>query len=229
MRNFTFILAVIFFNSCASYQNGNVAQTIDTQNNLKESNLKLKVTGFADRELSTKYFTYLQVEFGNNSDKWIEVEKVFMLYKGTKLKVVLGSRLTDWANAIQNKIDVDRNNKLTVMGAITAFAAVGAVTNINDGNMAASSSYATVMSGTAIAMEVNELSNKITDIERAKIFPENHLYSSFSVPPGLVSKRWLLLQHPEGLTVGTFVFEVFYKDNTKERYSVNINNFNSLN
>lgn len=39
-----------------------------------------------------------------------------------------------------------------------------------------------------------KLFSKISDIERSKLVPEDHLYTPTSIPPHLVMKKWLLLQ-----------------------------------
>ena len=222
---YLFLLLCFQLISCASYQNGHKAvesTSTKSSNTNKPVKSKILVTAYQDREYSTAHFSYIQVEFGNKSDEWFEVNKVLLKYKGSDLQIVLGKRLVDWGKSIKNKVAVDRHNTQMIYGAIAATATIGGYNSARKGNIAATESYVAVMSGAALAGSVNQLSNEISDLERSTIFPSDHLYSPFSTPPGLVSKKWILLQHAPGAQIEKLVFEVFLKNGDKKSYSVTI-------
>ncbi len=93
-----------------------------------------------------------------------------------------------------------------ILGIIAAGAVVAAGSNDQSGNIANSKLYLSVATGALLINDFNKISDTITDIERVKLFPKNHLYTNFQVPPGLVSKKWILIQHPNGLGIKDFVF-----------------------
>ncbi len=208
--------------SCASYQNGHEAK-IETNYNTTISSEDILVTADTNDEYSTDYFSYIQVEFGNQTDKWKDVKKVLLNVKGNELKIVLGQRLNDWSKSIQNKVDVDRQNLDMTLGLVTALAAAAAISSAKSDNTQSTKAYLNVMAGTAIASEVNSLSDKISDIERTKIFPDSHLYSPFSLPPGLVNKRWILVQHSKDVMIDKLSFDIFFKNDKKRTYIVSLN------
>ena len=130
--------------------------------------------------------------------------------------------MVDWGKSIKNKVAVDRHNYEMVLGALMAGAVIGASSSANSGSVNATKNYALVMGGATITGTVNELTTKVSDLERTQIFPENHLYSPFSVPPGLVSKRWILIQYKPGIQINNFSFDIYYKDGKKTTYNVAI-------
>ncbi len=213
----SFLCLSLFLFSCASYQNGKVAN--EYGKTLKKD---LYVTAYQDFEYSTPHFSYIQVEFGNKTNDWFDVSKVLVNYKGDDLQIVLGPRLVDWANGIENKVAVDRHNNDLLLGTLAVGAMVAASSSANQGNFAATQSYIAVMAGTAVAGSVNELSNEVSDIERAKVFPQGHLYTPFSAAPGLVNKRWILIQHAPGVQITSFSFDVYLKNKEKRTYNVKI-------
>ena len=207
--------------SCASYQSGHTAK-IEKDGKILENTQDIKVTAFQDDEYSTEYFTFIQVEFGNNTDEWKDVNKVLLNVVGDDVKIILGQRLSDWSQAINNKVKVDRYNEQMVLETIVTSTAIGAIGSSHNGNIQSTNTYATILAGVAITDQVNNLTNKVSDLERTKIFPKGHLYSPFSLPPGLVSKRWILVQHAKNVQVVEISFDVYFKNSKKQTYVIDI-------
>ncbi len=216
-----FALLIIVFSlltSCARYQRGRVAHIEKTNKHTKDLT-DIKITASKNKEYSTKNFTYVQIEFGNKTDEWIDVSKV-ALNTGDDIKIVLGQRLIDWKVAIQNKVAVDRYNREMFFDIVATGAALGALNSAYTDKDEATKSFIAVMAGAAIAADVNNINNTISDIERSKIFPTNHIYAPFSLPPGLVAKRWLLIQHDKTVSVDKFSFSLFIKNSEMRTYTV---------
>ena len=202
MKQSLTLLILIAFTSCASYQTGKEVKDLsDKKMNHSKEKPKLKITSKLNRELSTEYFSFIQVDFGNSSDEWIDIGQFNFLADNKNLNVVLGKKYNEWSESIQNKIAVDRQNSEMVMGAIALGAAVAAGSNAQSGNLANTKLYLALATGSLLINDINKISNEISDIERAKLFPRNHLYTNFQVPPGLVSKKWILIEHPKNLKI----------------------------
>jgi hypothetical protein len=220
----TSLILLLSFVSCASYQNGRTAkQTVDGK--VQEAKEDIKVTAHYNREFSTRHFSYVQVEFGNKADEWKDITKVVLNVEDDAVKIILGQRLDDWARSIKNKVAVDRQNLQMALGIIAVGSAVAASSSAHSGNYSNTVAYTTVMAGAAVASDVNSLTNSISDLERARIFPKSHLYSPFSLPPGLVNKRWILIQHDKNVRVDNLSFDIFFKDGKKRTYTVGLNSF----
>ncbi|MFT6632109.1 MAG: hypothetical protein ACJAS4_002071 [Bacteriovoracaceae bacterium] len=218
------LLIILSLVSCASYQNGRTAKQ-SVNGKISEAPADIKVTAHYDNEYSTKHFSYLQVEFGNKSDEWKDITKVILNVEGDSIKIILGQRLDDWTRAIQNKVAVDRQNLQMALGVLAVGSAVAAGSSAQSGNYTNTAVFSTVMAGAAVASDVNRLTDSISDLERAQIFPKSHLYSPFSLPPGLVNKRWILIQHEKNVRVDNLSFDVFFKTGKKRTYTIGLNSY----
>ena len=214
-----FILSVLLLTSCASYQSGKEAK-LENSDGTKKIVEDIKVTAERNREFSTPHFSYIQVDFGNKTDEWFDISKVRLNIADDTIKIILGDRLVDVSQGLQNMVAIDRHNQQMVLGAIAGVAFVGAASSGSSNSLEAMKSYSVVMAGAAVASDVNTLTDKISDLERAKIFPKNHLYSPFTLPPGLVNKRWIIVQHAPNVRINNLAFDVFPKKGKKRRYSV---------
>jgi hypothetical protein len=216
MKTFFISLSLLLF-SCASYQSGNLSDV-----NKSEIKSELVVSGYLDQEYTTDHFTFIQVDFGNNTDEWIEIEKVLINNNDKDIKIILGEKLESYIASINQKIAIDRYNTSMILGVTAGVAAAGAISSGNDGSIESVKSYASIMAGSLIADDINHISNNLSDLERTRVLPRNHLISPFSVPPGLVSKRWILLQINPKYIISNFAFTAHFKDGSKKVYNINL-------
>lgn len=214
MKRVYLIVLVILLSSCASYTSGTAAKVTG------EKKQDVTVKAFINDEFTTDYFTFVQVDFVNNTEDWKDIKKVTLNSTDKDIKIIIGPRLRDWNSAIRQKIAIDRYNRDMLFGAAMGVAAVAAFDNAYKGNIANSKAYMAALAGTAIAADVNNLTNRISDLERAVIFPTTHLMAPFSIPPGLFSKRWILLQIKSDVQLASISFNVHYKDGSKNTYNV---------
>lgn len=211
----------LFFYSCASHQGGYRADLIDG-NTGKVIGNDIDVTSSVDEDFSTSHFTFAQVQFLNNTDDYFDVEKVTVGDEYDELVVVTGNRLRDWSMSIENKIAIDRNNKSVAWGALTAAAAIGAVSSANNGSYDSAKTYTAVTAGAVIGSDINNAMDRVSDLERGKLYPSGHLYTKFSLPPGLVSKKWIVFQHGSDEALGTIAMNVYLKNGEKKQYFINL-------
>jgi hypothetical protein len=214
MKNVYLVAIVFVLSSCASYTNGKKASAIG------EKKQDVTVKAFINKEFTTDYFTFVQVDFVNNTKDWKDIKKVTLNSSDKDIKIIVGPRLRDWNNAIRQKVAIDRYNREVLFGAAMGVAAVAAIDSSYKGNVENSKAFLAAMAGTAVASDINNLTNNISDLERAVIFPTTHLMAPFSIPPGLFAKRWILLQIKSDVQLVTFSFNVHYKDGSKNTYNV---------
>jgi hypothetical protein len=214
------ILSSLFF-SCASYQEGNDAFIVKG-----EHPSDTPITGYIDKPYSTTYYTLLQFTFGNNSPDWKRIKSVNLDFDNNvlnkKIKVTLGDDLGYWADSIKHKLAVDNFNTQVVLGSIAAAGAATAISGANSGNSSTvntgSLAYATSM---AVA-GVNDFSSSKKSLSRAKLLPVGHLYKPFSIPAGLVTKRWLLLEVVNEEMPKIVYLDVVYNNDEKVRYKIQV-------
>lgn len=207
---------------CASYQSGNYADVVSGSH---PSNSP--ITGRLDSMLTTKHYAVINFSFGNESKEWLRIKKVRLDFNNEDLNkranIVVGQDIATWAEAIRHKVAIDQWNEQIIWGSI---ALAGAVTAAASGSRSDNSSLAYAGVGTyALASGVlvaNSIIDTINDLERAKLFPRTHLYQSFSVPAGLYTNRWILLEINQADIPTEIYFNVEYLDGKKAKYKIKI-------
>ncbi|MFZ4715556.1 MAG: hypothetical protein ACOYL6_17665 [Bacteriovoracaceae bacterium] len=188
MKNRFGLLLSFLLTACASYHNEHTAIMKDG------SRIdKLKVSSAADEKLSSEYFQLLNFTFANDQDDWIRIKRVIISNQtiSEDINLVVGDDLVSWANSAKAKLEVDEYNKQMWLGGVTAALMVaGAAAGAKAGNPI----YLAPAFGALGVMVANDYFSKVSELERSKLLPPDHLYSPFSVAPGLFTKKWILLQ-----------------------------------
>ncbi len=88
---------IVILTSCASYQTGKEVKDLSDNKQQTRLNTKqeIKMTAKLNRELSTKHFSFIQIDFGNKSDNWIDISKFNLLADEKIIKVILGNKYNE--------------------------------------------------------------------------------------------------------------------------------------
>lgn len=199
--------------SCASQQPGKYADVVEG-----EHPTNVPITGFLDNDLKSDHFTVVHVTFGNRTPEWVRVKEVLInLPDGENTYVVLGEDLQAWAKATQEKIKIENHNTQMFLAGVAAAGAVMAVTAKSDG---AANTGLAVMGASSLAITARDTTSHIRNLNRGNMLPEGHLLAPFPIPPGLVARRWLVLQTPVGKKTQNLSMTVRYLDGREAKYQV---------
>lgn len=178
-----------------------------------------------DDTYSTRYFNFLTVTFGNYNPDWVRIKKVEVdSIAGLKdFRITAGPDLGHWGEAIKHKIAVDNHNRQLFVNTLVGVSSAAAYAGASSGNEALATSGFVAVGATVGIEGFNSYMNKLNAVERSKILPPDHLYSPFSVPPGLHLKRWLLVETDKKRNFCQIVFNVTYEDEKVVKYRVAIN------
>jgi hypothetical protein len=213
------MLCLFFFNSCASYLPGHQSSLIDGDQN------QLVVSTKIDEQVSTENYTMFYFYFSNPTNEWIDVKKVKLYFKdkniNQKTQIVLGQRLSAWIHSMKFKISVDQWNQSIFLASLGLAGGIMMSTSSN-------SSHAKVgggvfLSSTGAQMGISMM-NVMNDIERSKMIPENHLYRPFSIPKGLFTKKWILLEIDKELMPNELMFELEFNNGKKSKHMISLKN-----
>lgn len=184
-----YALISIFSVSCISYYPGSKAQFVSG-----EKKYKLTISAKKEHGYSNKYLTFLNFSFGNDSDEWARIKSITLDFNNPdinkKCVVIAGEDLKTWITAVQYKMRVDAYNASMFLGALAFAGVVAGVTSSDTGIQTAG--FSTALAASTIDT-ANHIYRKKSDMERASLFPENHLYREFSIPSGYVVKKFIVL------------------------------------
>ncbi len=152
------------------------------------------VSASENKDLSSEYFTLVDLTFENKSPEWVRIKKIDINFGNEKanadIRFPVGQDLVDWAQSAQQVKAIHDYN------VAMAFTAVGVTGAVMSRHSAASTSGAgmAMAAGAGMVLSAQTISNKLDDLQRAKVVPEDHLLSgSVAIPPGLHKKKFITL------------------------------------
>ena len=212
-----YLTAICFLFSCASTHPGHQGRSLNGES------LPFLISAQTIDGSAEESFQLIELTFENTSDRWMKIshsEVVIDNPAESKLSVVLGSDLKDWAQARELQAKKDEHNEQLVNAGIAAVSgiafATGSKTNKTaDGLTAAGLTLATLSA-------IDGIKKSVRSSEQADKVPENHLYQPFSVPGKMFLRRWILLNKPANTSLQNLVVELETVEGTKGKYEISL-------
>jgi hypothetical protein len=226
----------VVFAGCATVGSGEYGQPLDAQNRvLPQQNRPIAFAASAPvatgsgllisagekGELASKYFGAVEVTFENTSSEWVQIDRVDLDF-GTpdaNRSVLLpwGSDIDTWEEATLKRNAIRDANTRTALDILALGAGAAAV-----GHGGRRSAYlGGVLVASAVGTFTAQAPADTTQVGgNAARFPEDHLLSMpIRIPPGLFTKRWLLLytaEYPLGGCVQSMILRYDVANHPRE-------------
>ena len=215
MKSLLLLFLSLTLISCASYQPGKFVMH-DKGFHPKQTPITAKI----DQTFTNYPFIMVDFSFGNESLEWKRIKKVEVLsVDGDKsAKIVVGKDLSAWAKSMSYKIQIDNHNKQMLIGSIAAVSAGVAAYGSASGQKGTALAGMGGLIAVGTIDSINKVFDKIDNLERSALVPEAHLYTPFSIPPKLVTKKWILIQRKDKSTVKRLDFKVIYESGKTGTY-----------
>lgn len=215
----TALLSAVILNACATIHNGEVGKTVAGET---VEGLDLSATQVNDPKKEPFFLS--TVTFENKSDKWIritQIEPVIGKDLASKISVVLGDDLKDWAMARADREQMEAHNKqmaqLAIMGAgtVAAVAASGRNSGIATGGLiAVSGTYGWVIS--------DAISASRSKARNPNWVPDSHVQTPFAVPGKSFVRKWILFNVPLGVRLSEIPFKILTADGRQTIINVKV-------
>ena len=191
----------------------------------KGERLPLVVSGKSIDSGAGQPFQLVEVTFENTSDDWLRVSKTELVIANpaeSKLSVVLGKDLSDWAEAKRFQLQKDEYNKELVQSGVMVAGATAVMVGTHNKSSAVAGLGALAVLGSvgwAVSDAISSSYHHATETNKA---PDQHLYQSFSVPGKLFLRRWILLNKPSDKIINKLVFELETVEGARESYELEL-------
>jgi hypothetical protein len=210
------IFIALFLTACASTHPGTEGKPLNN-----DSNIPIIISAENIDLDSTQPFQLIDLTIENKSNDWLRIKRSEVLISDpgkSKLSVVVGQDLKDWAQATQFKLQKDdHNNQMLQLGLLTASSvALGS----KDSNPTLQTVGALGLIGTSAWVTSDVLKQALRNANQSEKVPENHLYHSFSVPGKMFTRKWVLLNKPVDTVIKTLYVEIETVDGAKESYAI---------
>lgn len=219
---FILILLVLLLTGCASYTPGEDAEIL--QNDSSEI---LNASAQVDSRMSFKDLMLVNFYFSNPTKNWMRIKNVEItnIENHSDARVIVGKDLYYWAKSMEHKIAIDNHNRELFWGSL---AMAGAAISVSSNSTTTSGIGAALAIGSITVGTAEELLAKVTSLERASLVPESHLYSPFSIPPHLVSTKWILLQKMNIQELCRLKFKVTFIDGTSALFNSELTSLRTM-
>lgn len=181
----------------------------------------MPISSYIDNHFDSEQFRVVWIQFKNESDKWVRVEsaKLLRLNDHAVTAIPLGTDLKAWRESfIKNEAVQTYHEDLAFFAALSVgilgiVSADRAVVGVSDGILASA--------GVSTAAWKIETEKNLALGGKLKI--EKHLYKSFSIPPGMLVRRWMLVQVPKEVKLHDMAFTMNYENFGIVKYEAVLN------
>jgi hypothetical protein len=219
------ILALSFLalGACATVHRGNMAEQTSGD---KVSELAISALELSDP--AKEGFSMVAFNFENKSDQWMRVEYAEVLIDEDAAKlisVVRGKDLVDWHSAMRSRAEMEQQNREMTQFGLALLGAGLAVGGAASGNRNTAVAGAAIYSASVSWAAADMINSQFMLAQNPKAVPSEYIYTSFSIPPGMFLRKWVLLNKPVGQRVTELPIAVQFVDgrrmvmNTKLNYS----------
>ncbi len=204
--------------NCASKHPGRRAAPI-----LGESQTLEKIVVSAKRvsHLPTKSFELIEITIENTGDGWQRFSggEVVLAASEKNLSVVVGEDLVTWQESYNEIVKLQDFNSQIATGTLALAGAAVALSSKDRNTRALGLATAAAATG---AHATNEFLEDRTKVTSPDWVPETHLHKSFSVPGGLFTRRWILLNKPSGISIEDLVIRLHSLDSQSYAYKLTL-------
>jgi hypothetical protein len=194
---------------CARIANGPYGAYLDAAgrpSSAAANAARLRVSSGEIVDLSSRNFAALEFTFENPTESWLRVEKVQLDFGGEKnnqaVYIPWGSQLESWAAATNQRNAIRDINRATALEMLSLGGAViSAAAGAHSAGLQAAGGIVSLAS--AAALLGTDMQTRAETAEHAPTFAGRHLFAvPFDVPPGLFSKRWIVVNTSSDPRVG---------------------------
>lgn len=211
---------------CATVNSGDYGVALDDtghpRTQVPNSPEKLKISAGEHGHLSSAYFGVVEVTFENNTPAWIQIDQVDLDFgtpdKNKSVFIPWGGDIDLWEEATLQRNAVRAANAETALAIIGIAGTVASAAGRHHGAGAIGGTVALAALAGLAAEDRQAAGSAMGDSSR---FPTTHLLSlPIRVPPGLFTKRWMLLYtaaRPLGGCIDSFILSYQTSEHEKGR------------
>jgi len=217
MKRLLLAFAVLTLNACATTHPGKMGAS------LKNSNIPLKISAQKVDQKENEAFQLVDVTIENMSDIWLKIHSVRMVINDpsiSKVSVVMGRDLKDWALAMEARVRKESYNTNMAMVGLAAVGAAATAYGLYDDKPDVAIAGAATLVGAGAWAATNKSKSNLKKATTSDTLPNNHLYQTFSVPAKMFARRWVLLNKPSDQNIDKIIFDVETIEGDKDTYEI---------
>jgi hypothetical protein len=187
---------------CASIGSKYTASPVDAQGRVtaaRSTESGLVISGEELRMYASNYFGLIEITFENPTANWVHVSRLTLDFgdaaRNSAVLTPSAADLDAWYLSTVQRNDIRATNHATALGALFAVGQVVAIAGAVSGKRGVTAAGGVVALGAATAALAEGQEARVQEAESVHVLPQSHLLAlPFAIPPGLFTKKWILLQ-----------------------------------
>jgi len=207
-RMLRFFCWLLVCSGCASIQDSHLATPVDEQGHLCEQHRTksgLLISGQELTAYASAHFGMVQVTLENRSSQWLHLSRLALDFGSSErnagVALPAGSDITAWYGATVQRNDIRETNSAAVLAGLVLVGETVALAGAASGKRSVAGAGAATALGALAVGTAAGYGDQLASVERVRDLPTSHLLAlPIAVPPGLFSKRWVLLDTHDSRT-----------------------------
>ena len=196
MKNTVSLLIILsaFVTSCASVHPGE-----KTKSSVKDDKVTVSIN--ENKDLSDKYYIFMEYTFQNNSDKWVDADIKQLSFIGEDTEVLIDDKLNAWVEGAELKLKRKNYNKSVILASVVGVSGIIGSTSSN-GNLKMASAVATigavgVAANDGIRNTLQDKNSGLKGLNQTVNVPKSYILAPFKIAPESYVRKWVVIKRPE--------------------------------
>lgn len=196
------VLSSLCLTGCSDIASKYAASPVDARGRVTSAPATgsgLAISGVELRGYASDYFGLVEITFENATAQWAHVSPLSLDFgdsaRNAAVLVPSGADLEAWYLSTLQRNDIRDTDQGAALGALFAVGQAVALAGALSGKREIAAAGGVVAVGTATAALIDVQDGRVQSAGGVHVLPQSHLLSiPFAVPPGLFTKKWILLQ-----------------------------------
>lgn len=211
-------LCAVFMSACASTHPGTKGTHVRGARSVP-----LIVSAEKQDAWSTDHYTFVTFTVENDSDDMLRVKNSEMdLGSGARRagSVIVGQDLVEWAKAHEAEMERSQHNKKVAQNALLVGGlGVGILGAATHAPSLAILGLGAAAGGAGWSI-VSGMRAGIRNAKNPKKVPREHVYAPFTVPAGMIVRKWAVIQHPRSREIKRVNLSLKLVQGVEETYAI---------
>lgn len=207
--------------SCASVHRGKVGTIVGSESGAPSTSSPIVISASREATFSDKHYSFFTFTIENKSDRILRVKTSDLHFDKdveSESNVLVGNDLVAWAQGWEERDKKEQHNAKVARTALL----IGGIFANSIGRSTDNSALQVIGGAAAVGGAGWSLSSSINqsmaNLHNPKKVPEEHIYSSFSVPAEMFVRKWAVIEKGVGTNIKKIYLTVTFENNEERQY-----------
>ncbi len=166
----------------------------------KSDQKQVVVSVNVNRDLSDKYYLFLEYTIENTTGTWQEFKFGNLKMGGADIGALTNDKLSAWVEGAELKLQKARYNTNLILGSMAAVGSAAAIGSNNKSTQKAGAAVAVgsvaAAGGVSASRGYQQVNSGMKGLNNTVYVPKTHILTPFKVAPESYVRRWIVVKNP---------------------------------